>query len=613
MITKILVANRAEIAQRVIRTAKEMGISTVVGYADADLESGFTAMADEAHALGGAGYADTYMSGEKLVDLAVRTGADAVHPGYGFLSESPEFASAVAAAGLTWIGPAPEVLTRLGDKIQARRLAESVDVQPVPGISEPVNSREEVEEFVARWGYPVVTKKSDGGGGRGITIIDSDTDLDHFFAAHGSHSTDFFVEKFVRTARHVETQCERDSHGNFAVVSTRDCSVQRRNQKLIEEAPAPALGDAEATMIDWSHRLFDAVGYVGLGTCEFLLDSDGSVYFLEVNPRLQVEHTVSEEVTGIDLVREQIRIASGEALTPVPAPTGHSFEFRITCEDPADALRPSSGTISTLNWPLGHGIRIESGVVSGDVVTSDFDSMLAKIIVTGPDRPTAIARSIRALDEFELAGVATPTELFRDVIASDVFRNVEHSTRWFEEGFWPEWVEANASASPANAGQAAAQAGTQAAQPASTEREKVVIEIDGRRAELTVPKGLFAGPAAAAAPSPSVPTRPQPLRHASRARAEQQKDETSDGNVKSQIQAIVVRVCVGEGQRVTQGDLLVVLESMKMESYVHAPCDGVVAEISVSDGQNVTPGAALVRLDMEAAPDDAAENTEKEG
>ncbi|MFT0846613.1 biotin carboxylase N-terminal domain-containing protein [Actinomycetaceae bacterium L2_0104] len=585
MISRILVANRAEIALRVIRTARDMGIESVAVYSDSDRDAQFVAQADEAYALGGESYAETYMNIEKLLDVAVRSGADAVHPGYGFLSEIPEFAAAVKGAGITWIGPDPEVLTRLGDKIQARRLAESVDVQPVPGISDPVSGREAIEEFVAKFGYPIVTKKADGGGGRGITAIFSDADLDHFFAAHGADSNQFFVERFIQSARHVETQSARDSHGNFAIVSTRDCSVQRRNQKLIEEAPAPELpGDSLATLSEWSKRLFDAVGYVGLGTCEFLVEPDGRVNFLEVNPRLQVEHTVSEEVTGLDLVREQIFIAAGEKLSEFPAVRAHSFEFRITCEDPANGMIPSTGAINRLRWPLGHGVRVESGIVEGDVVTAGFDPMLAKLIVTAPDREQAIARSRRALAEMQIEGVATPSQLYSEVISMPEFAGHPISTRWFEDSVLPEKVTEGANGNGNGA----------APQATAEERATFVVELDGKRMELTVPRAMLgAGNTAAARPRGQ-----QPLRGAARARAEAAAGDLVDANgmINSQIQAIVVRVCVEEGTVVKEGDLLVILESMKMESYVHAPYDGTVTEIVASNGQNVAAYQPLVRV-----------------
>lgn len=592
---KILIANRSEIAMRVIRTAKDMQIPTVVGYAEADFGTPFTRFADEAHALGGASYAETYMNGEKLIALAAASGATAVHPGYGFLSESPEFAEMVTAAGLTWIGPSPRTLRELGDKISARQLAERAGVQPVPGISDAIDGREQVEEFVERWGYPIVTKKADGGGGRGITIIRNDDDLAHFFAAAGPNPEGVFVEKFLESARHIETQCMRDAHGNFAVVSTRDCSIQRRNQKLIEEAPAAGLiPEQEKTLIDWSRALFEVSDFVGLGTCEFLVESGrdesgdsgeqaGAIYFLEVNPRLQVEHTVSEEITGLDLVREQIVIANGEAMSVVPEPTGHSFEFRLTSEDPARDMMPSEGTITKLEWPLGHGVRIETGVHQGDAVTSAFDSMLAKIIVTGPSRDVAIARSLRALAELRLEGIATPMRLYRDVIAAEEFANLEYSTRWFEEEFLPQWQRGASPATPP-AASTAPSAGT-------PERETFIIELDGKLSELRVPKGLFGG--GTPAPTP----RPQPLRRANRTREGLPAGGgEATGDVCSPIQAIVVRVVAEERKAVTEGDLLVVLESMKMESYVYAPIDGVVESIATSQGANVSAGTSLLTI-----------------
>ncbi|WP_461175538.1 acetyl/propionyl/methylcrotonyl-CoA carboxylase subunit alpha [Trueperella pyogenes] len=580
---KILIANRSEIALRIIRTANDLGIETVVGYADDDYDAPFTHLAGQAYALGGSSYTETYMDGAKLVELAKRTGAHAVHPGYGFLSENAEFAQAVQEAGLTWIGPAPTTLRELGNKISARQLAERAGVQAVPGISEAIRGRGEVEEFVARWGYPIVTKKADGGGGRGITIIRNHADLDHFFLAVGEDLDGIFVEKFLESARHIETQCMRDSHGNFAVVSTRDCSVQRRNQKLIEEAPATGLSASqEQTLVAWSKALFDGAHFEGLGTCEFLVDGD-DVFFLEVNPRLQVEHTVSEEVTGLDLVAEQIRIASGEPISAVPSPTGHSIEFRITCEDPARDMQPSEGTVTQLQWPLGHGVRIETGIAVGDVVTSAFDSMLAKIIVTGPNRQAAIARSARALSELRIAGIATPAVLYRDVLDDAVFRAGSFSTRWFEETFLPSWKDASSTA-----GLHASPLPGHAA-PAAVERETFTIEIDGRMAELTVPKGLFTGASA----SPTL--RPQPLRRVARSRAAT-VTECATGDVRSPIQAIVVRVVAQPGAAVTEGDLLVVLESMKMESYVYAPLDGVVESIAVEQGTNVAAGAPLLTI-----------------
>jgi len=591
LISRVLVANRSEIALRVIRTARDLGITSIAVYADSDRDAQFVTEADEAYALGGTAYAETYMNADKLLDVAARSHADAVHPGYGFLSEIPGFAQAVLDAGIAWIGPSPQVLDALGDKIKARRLAESVDVAPVAGISGPVTSRTLVDGFVAANGYPIVTKKADGGGGRGITVMESDEDLDLFFAAHGHETDGFFVERFIRTARHVETQCARDSHGSFAVISTRDCSVQRRNQKLIEEAPAP--GPPAGVGEETGHRatrLFEAVGYVGLGTCEFLVEGDGRVSFLEVNPRLQVEHTVSEEVTGLDLVEQQLRIASGEPMAEAPAPRAHSFEFRITCEDPASGMIPSTGTVTRLRWPLGHGVRIESGINEGVTVTPDFDPMLAKLVVTAPTREAAIARARRALAELDIKGVATPAALYSSVVALDEFSPHVPSTRWFEDSILPRLSDPGAAA---ELGVRPAAPSQPAGPPAQAEeRATFVVELDGRRMELTVPRTMFAG--AGQAHHRGV----QPLRGGARARSDARSGELVDptGMVNSQIQAIVVRVCVETGQRVSRGDLLVVLESMKMESYVHAPYDGTVADIAVTGGQNVSAFQPLVRV-----------------
>lgn len=600
MIKRLLIANRSEIALRIIRTAHDLGIVAVAVYSDSDREAQFVTEADEAYALNGTSYSDTYMNEEKMLSIAKRARVDAVHPGYGFLSEVPSFAQAVIDSKMLWIGPSTQVLDALGDKIKARRLAESVNVEPVAGISDPVSGREEVERFIAAYSYPIVTKKADGGGGRGITIIESDADLDTFFAAHGHHADQFFVERFIRTARHIETQCARDSFGNFAVISTRDCSIQRRNQKLIEEAPAPALPQGvNERLAQWSQQLFEAVEYEGLGTCEFLVEGDGRVSFLEVNPRLQVEHTVSEEVTGLDLVEQQIRIAQGEKLSYVPSPRAHSFEFRITCEDPASGMIPTAGAISRLRWPLGHGVRIESGINEGDVVTADFDPMLAKLVVTAPTREAAIARSRRALAELDIHGVATPAALYSAVIGLPEFSVCPPSTRWFEEQILPLMED------PTQAERFGVVAHKVGSVPQSVTEEELavfVVEIDGKRTELKVPQAMIAAGASRSSShtvgTPSHPRGTQPLRGAARARQEARTGELVDptGMVNSQIQAIVVRVCVEPGQKVSRGDLLVVLESMKMESYVHAPYDGTVADVAVEGGQNVAAFHPLVRV-----------------
>lgn len=664
-INKILVANRGEIALRVVRTAVDMGIGTVAVYADQDIAAPFALAADEAWGLGGTTAEDTYLDADRILRLAMDTGADAVHPGYGFLSEHADFAQAVEDAGLAWIGPQGRVIEALGDKIRARRVAESCGVRPVPGVSDPISSRAEVESFVAEHGFPVVLKRADGGGGRGISVIRRPADLDHFFARHvpgaaraGSaddglpddeggpafevteaapaprppHGADegdagqddaardgatpgatptpapaepgaadasdlglHFVERFVEVARHVETQCARDQQGHFRVVSTRDCSVQRRNQKLIEEAPAPFLPEGvDDLLLDWSRRLFEAVDYVGVGTCEFLLEPEGSLWFLEVNPRLQVEHPVSEEVAGIDLVREQIRIAEGLPLTP-PAPhRGHSFEFRITSEDPAHDLVPTAGRAERVRWPSGPGVRLELGLAEGDEVQTAFDSMLAKIVVTGADREEALARSRRALSEFAIEGVPTPVPVYLDVLDDPAFIGTDGftvSTRWLETRFLPvhAYHADDEGAAPAPPGGVA--------EVARSPRQTYVIELDGRRMSLTVPGGLLA---------PGTHPRPvQPLRAARQAArrtaAAPQGGTPADGTVVSPMQAIVVHVPVEVGAHVDEGDLVAVLEAMKMEKYVQAPLSGTVVEVFAPQGTSVTAGAPLLRIEKEQA------------
>ena len=590
-INRILVANRGEIALRVCRTATDMGIATIAVYADQDMAAPHTREADEALSLGGDDAASTYLNGKKILAIALETGADAIHPGYGFLSENSEFARAVEDAGIAWLGPASSVIDALGDKIKARRVAEACGVAPVPGVSEPVTSREEVEAFIASAGYPVVLKRADGGGGRGISIIRSQADLDLFFARHtdaadlGAH----FVERFVEVARHVETQSARDALGNFHVISTRDCSVQRRNQKLVEEAPAPFLPEgAHETLVNASRALFEHVDYVGVGTVEFLLEPDGNIWFLEVNPRLQVEHPVSEEVTGIDLVREQIRIAQGLPLTTPPEPRGHSFEFRVTSEDPSKDLTPTAGRLDEVHWPLGPGIRLELGIDQGDSVQTAFDSMIAKIIVTGADREQALARSRRALAEFSVQGVATPVPVYQDIINDPDFCGVggfNVSTRWFETTFMPRHDYSDL-AVPA-----------EASSTADLPRQTYIIELDGRRVTLTLPAGMFSAPAATA------PRPPQPLRSAPRragaSAVQAGAHQGAPGDVVAPMQAIVVALGVAEGDQVEEGQLVAVLEAMKMEKPLLAPRAGTVTSLSIAQGDTVTAGTRIAHIATE--------------
>lgn len=600
-IQRLLVANRGEIALRIIRTARELNIATIAVYADADAEAPFVHAADEAWSLGGADATSTYLNAEALLKIADATHADALHPGYGFLSENADFANTLASKDITWIGPAGSVIDALGDKIRARNVAHSCGVDPVPGIFTPITDPTQITDFIAEHGYPVVCKRSDGGGGRGITVLRSDADADMFIARHTTPDAEgntslsmHFVERFVEVARHVETQCMRDAHGNFRVVTTRDCSVQRRNQKLIEEAPAPFLSpETDAQLERWSRQLFEAVSYVGVGTCEFLLEPDGSLWFLEVNPRLQVEHPVSEEVAGVDLVSEQLRIAQGLPLSEALPPRGHSFEFRITCEDPAADLMPSGGKVTHITWPGGPGIRIDSGLVAGDSVHTSFDSMIAKIIVTAPTREAALARSRRALAEFCLDGVPTPRDLYVDIINDPAFSGEDAftvSTRWLENAFLPSHsYEATDTAE-----------NTCALPPA---KRQFTIELDGKRMTLSLPPDLFQGVfgTGAATQRPAQPLRQARQERSAAAPTASTQSVLSDGTIVSPMQAIVVHMAVTENQKVAEGDLIAVLEAMKMEKYVHAPHAGTVSEIFVAAGTSISTGDHLVRIEKENA------------
>ena len=613
-LSRILVANRGEIALRIVRTARDLGATSILPYTPEDLMSPAAELADEAYAMPeGSSYTDA----AAVLELARTTGADAVHPGYGFLSEDADFARSIIEAGITWVGPSPEAMDALGDKMSARATAERAKVAPVPGITDSVTDAETVISFAGTHGYPVALKRTDGGGGRGITVLHNDDEVRSTpaFESAALGGGTLILERFVTAARHIETQCARDSHGGFAVVSTRDCSLQRRNQKLLEEAPAPFLPEgAHDRLVEASRRLLETVDYVGVATCEFLLTPEEDLWFLEVNPRLQVEHCVSEEVTGTDLVELQLRIAEGGHLGEINEPRGHSLELRITCEDPSRGLAPSTGAITRLRWPAGPGIRIESGVTEGDVVTPMFDPMLAKIVVTGATREQAIARARRALRETVVEGVTVCTALHTEVLERPAFTNPDASgrltvtTRWIENEVLPELADAGA---PADAD------GSQAAPEAVTNprtRSSYIIELNGRRMQLTLPDGILAPSNPARGFSPRS-NRAQPLRGRSGgttrsarggASGETESTGSEPGVIAAPMQAIVTRICVEPGQQVCQGDLLVVLESMKMENYVHAPGDGTISEIPVGAGRTVSAGDVLVRMHTpENSPEEA--------
>ena len=579
-ITKVLIANRGEIAVRVIRAAKDSGIASVAIYADQDRDARHVKLADEAYALDGATSADSYLRIDKVLSIARRAGADAVHPGYGFLAENAAFARAVIDAGLTWIGPSPEAIEKLGDKVSARHIAEKVGAPLAPGTLNPVSGADEVLEFVDTHGLPVAIKAAFGGGGRGLKVARTREEIPELFesatreaiAAFGRGEC--FVEKYLDQPRHVETQCLADAYGKVVVISTRDCSLQRRHQKLVEEAPAPFLSDEQnALLYSASKAILKEVGYLGAGTCEFLVARDGTISFLEVNTRLQVEHPVSEEVTGIDLVREQFRLAEGGALDyDDPVAEGHSFEFRINGEDPGMNFMPSPGPVQTLRFPGGPGVRVDSGVTTGDVISGAFDSLLAKLIVTGTSREDALERARRALDEFEVAGLPTVLPFHRAIVRDPAFTSSPFTiyTRWIETDFVNELEPWSGSLADASAPVA---------------RQSIVVEVDGKRIEVSLPARL--GAASASSPSIAAPKR--------RSGAGAVVTATGD-SVKAPMQATVVKLAVAEGDAVVKGDLILVLEAMKMEQPITAHKDGMIANIVAAVGATIASGAVLLDI-----------------
>ncbi|AZZ50991.1 acetyl/propionyl/methylcrotonyl-CoA carboxylase subunit alpha [Rathayibacter festucae] len=583
-ITKVLIANRGEIAVRVVRAARDSGIASVAVYADQDRDAVHSRLADEAYALGGTTSAETYLVIEKLLSVARRSGADAVHPGYGFLAENADFARAVIDAGLVWIGPSPEAIERLGDKVSARHVAEKVGAPLAPGTLNPVSGAAEVLEFVDQFGLPVAIKAAFGGGGRGLKVARERDEVEEMFASATREAIaafgrgECFVEKYLDQPRHVETQCLADSSGNVVVVSTRDCSLQRRHQKLVEEAPAPFLTDEQNTeLYRASKAILREVGYVGAGTCEFLIGKDGTVSFLEVNTRLQVEHPVSEEVTGIDLVREQFRLAEGGLLDyEDPQPRGHSFEFRINGEDAGRGFLPAPGPVHVFKAPGGPGVRVDSGVVAGDVISGSFDSLLAKLIVTGATRAEALERSRRALAEFEVTGLPTVLPFHRAIVEDPAFAPAGDEpfsiyTRWIETEF-DNTIEAWSGEPGAIDGPAA--------------RQSVVVEVDGRRVEVTLPSDLV-GSGPSRGPAAAAPKR----------RGSASVSTVTGDSVTAPMQATIVKVAVAEGDTVVTGDLVVVLEAMKMEQPLTAHKDGVVRSLNAEAGTTVSSGHVLLSIE----------------
>ncbi|WP_288780327.1 biotin carboxylase N-terminal domain-containing protein [uncultured Kocuria sp.] len=584
-VTKVLIANRGEIAVRVMRAAADEGLKTVAVYAEPDREALHVKLADEAYSLGGSTASDSYLVMDKIIDVAVRSGADSIHPGYGFLSENAQFARAVMDAGLTWIGPSPDAITELGDKVAARHLAEKVGAPLVPGTKDPVADAQEILDFADQHGLPIAIKAAFGGGGRGIKVARSKEEIPELFESAVREATaafgrgECFIERFLDAPRHVETQCLADAHGNVVVISTRDCSLQRRNQKLVEEAPAPFLSDEQLERLyESSKDILRAAEYQGAGTCEFLVGQDGVISFLEVNTRLQVEHPVSEEVSGIDLVREQFRVARGEELGySDPALRGHSFEFRINGEDPGRNFMPSPGNVETLNVPSGPGIRWDSGVVAGDVIGGNFDSMLAKLIVTGDSRQQALERSRRALAELTITGMPTATTFHRVVVSDPAFAPEDDApftvhTRWIETEF-------NNTIQP------------YAGQPGSVDaeeddRQKVVVEVNGKRLEVLMPS-LGDAPTSSSKPAKS---RQRKNRSGGTAAP------TSGDDLTSPMQGTIVKTAVKDGAKVSEGDLIVVLEAMKMEQPLTAHKSGKVTGLKAKPGDTVTAGSVIATI-----------------
>ncbi|HEX6345081.1 acetyl/propionyl/methylcrotonyl-CoA carboxylase subunit alpha [Umezawaea sp.] len=583
---KVLVANRGEIAVRVIRACRDAGLSSVAVYADPDRDAPFARLADEAFALNGGTSGETYLSVDKLLDVAKRAEADAVHPGYGFLSENADFAQAVIDAGLTWIGPSPQAIRDLGDKVTARHIATRAGAPLVPGTNDPVGGPDEIIAFAEQHGLPVAIKAAFGGGGRGLKVARTMEEIPELFdsavreAVSAFGRGECFVERYLDKPRHVEAQVLADQHGNVVVVGTRDCSLQRRHQKLVEEAPAPFLTDEQRAAIHSSARaICEEAGYYGAGTVEYLVALDGTISFLEVNTRLQVEHPVSEETSGLDLVREQFRIAAGEELrfTEDPAPRGHSIEFRINGEDAGRGFLPAPGTVTLFSAPSGPGVRVDAGVESGSVIGGQFDSLLAKLIVTGETREQAIERARRALDEMVVDGMATVLPFHRVIVRDPAFTAEDGftvHTRWIETEF-DNRIEPFAN--PAEAGE-------------DEPRQTVVVEVGGRRLEVSLPGDLALGGGGGAGGGRSA-AKAKPRKRSGGSGA-----AASGDAVAAPMQGTIVKVAVEEGQVVEAGELIVVLEAMKMENPVTAHKAGTVTGLSAAPGSPVTQGTVLCEL-----------------
>ena len=580
---KVLIANRGEIAVRVARACKDAGIASVAVYAEPDRDALHVRVADEAFALGGNTPGDSYLRIDKVLDACAQSGADAVHPGYGFLSENAEFAQAVIDAGLIWIGPSPQSIRDLGDKVTARHIALRAGAPLVPGTKDPVSGPDEVVAFAQEFGLPVAIKAAFGGGGRGLKIARTIEEIPELFASAVREAVaafgrgECFVERYLDRSRHVEAQVLADTHGNVIVVGTRDCSLQRRNQKLVEEAPAPFLTDEQRQSIHASAKaICREANYHGAGTVEYLVGADGIISFLEVNTRLQVEHPVSEETTGLDLVREQFRIADGEVLrfTEDPTPRGHAFEFRINGEDPGRGFLPAPGVVTTYIEPSGPGVRVDSGITPNSVIGGAFDSLLAKLIVWGENREEALARSRRALDEMVVEGMATALTFHRKVVNDPAFTAEPFTifTRWIESEFVNDIPPyAGAAETPEDAGP----------------RESVVVEVGGKRLEVSLPAGFALSGGGGGGGKKAAPKR---------AGGKKAGAAASGDSLPAPMQGTIVKVAVAEGDTVAAGDLVVVLEAMKMEQPISAHKDGVITGLTAAVGEVVTSGSPICEI-----------------
>ncbi|WP_249666286.1 acetyl/propionyl/methylcrotonyl-CoA carboxylase subunit alpha [Nocardioides faecalis] len=583
---KVLIANRGEIAVRVIRAAKDAGIASVAIYAEPDANALFVRLADEAYALGGNTPAESYLSIEKIIDAAKQSGADSVHPGYGFLAENAEFAQAVIDAGLIWIGPSPEAIDALGDKAKAKHIAEKANAPLAPGTKDPVKDADEVVALAKEFGLPIAIKAVYGGGGRGLKVARTMEEIPELFESATREAIGAFgrgeclVEKFLDRPRHVETQCLADTHGNVVVVSTRDCSLQRRHQKVVEEAPAPFLTDDQVKRLyESSKAILKEAKYVGAGTCEFLVAADGTISFLEVNTRLQVEHCVSEEVTGLDLVREMFRIAAGEELGyGDPEIKGHAIEYRINAEDAGRGFMPAPGTLTEWAPPSGPGIRLDSGYEKGETIPGAFDSLIAKLIVSGADRAQAIARSKRALSEFKVDGMPTIIPFFTKVLDEPAYVGASNPSGEGSFDVYTTWIENEFVNDIEPYGGEAGEADE------AGEKHRVVVEVGGKRVEVVLPAGLGGMSAGAGAKKPK------------RAAGKKAGAAASGDAVASPMQGTIVKVAVEEGQEVAEGDVVVVIEAMKMEQPLKAHKSGTVTGLSATVGATIGNGEVVCEL-----------------